>query len=243
MVDLKDLFVGGVGGAGALAAIAPAFSVEQEKADLWHVTRFQDAQSIAEQGLVRGMEPPASKQAKDYAEEAGDTMEMYEEPEDSRAERELQNLLADAKRKVSGVDDLPAHRDALFFWSRESDAEKAADNVGFGAVIVGVDLSKVPNGCTMAMGPTHIPDDIYKQIYDAYRGRGTYDEQELFEAAKDYWREVQPYDSARASSKDEVWTQCDIPPRAIEYIENPRTGRIVERPTEQSQATLRRFEQ
>lgn len=239
---LKDLGVGGAGllGGGAALAVAPAFAVPVEKADLYHVTRIRDAEKIAREGLRTGMLPPSQKEADDRVAEA-DGPVMDEETNSTRAERKLQELVAAAKRNVDSAADLPSHQDGVFFWTTEERADTASDSLGFGTAVVGVDVDMMPAECDFAMGPAGFLDSIFEEIWNAYRGRGSFDERELLLEAEDYWREVEPLDMDAARSTFEVWTDCNVPSEAITHIEDSNTGRVLERPVEQDQQTLREF--
>lgn len=242
-MNYRDLLVAGAGGVGALGAIAPAFSVDRGSADLFHVTRIRDAETIATQGLRKSAKTPATKQAEEVytEEEPPGGMEMRERGPTEQAEWKFDELIADSKRSVDGAGKFPAHQPAVFFWPRQSQASESAKSVNWATAIVGVDSSKLPPGCDIAIAPTDGLDYIFKQLYDTFRDHGTHDEQELYDEAKDWWREVGVYDG-QDYRRHEVWAGCNVPPGAIEYIENPRTGQILWRPTEKSQATLRDFE-
>jgi hypothetical protein len=239
---LKDLGVGGAGllGGGAALAVAPAFAVPVERADLYHVTRIRDAEKIAREGLRPGMLPPSQKQADERVAEAGGTG-MVEETNSTRAERKLQEIVQAAKRDVDSAEGLPDHDPAVFFWTAADRADTSSESLGFGTSIVGVDIEKVPPECDFAMGPAGWLDSIFEELWDGFRGQGTFDERELVLEAEDYWREVERLDMDDARSTYEVWTTCTIPPAAITHIEDSSTGRVLERPVEQDQRTLQEF--
>lgn len=227
-------------------------------ADLFHITRPLDATSIAENGLLRGSMNRTEKIARDAAGEVGQYDDdpdanpfMMEEPADVQADRRFDELMADAGRAVDRS--LPSHRseDAVFFWAEERNAIRAAKNRG-GAneVVVAVDSRKLPDGCEIVKGDISVTDSVYTRIREATsktasRPLSRDEEEELFEQAKEYWRDVIPYeygDGDEPFMKAEVWANCDVPPRAIEAIYDPETERVLYDPAEADQRTLREFE-
>lgn len=198
-------------------------------ADLFHITRARDVESIFRQGLQKEAEPPSVKQSEEIAQEEGITGEeamMMDSPTE-QAERWFDEVVADAKRAVDAATEFPTHQPAVFFWPSRSQAEQSAKSVPWGADIVAVDSSTVP--CDCAIGPTGGLDEIFKAYYDTARNHGSFDREAQFRRAKEWWREVEWYEGNSLHSH-EIWCGCDIPPSAIEYIYDRSRGKRLYEP-------------
>lgn len=191
-------------------------------ADLFHVTRLSDADVIAREGLRVDADELVVKQTGGPVDDP-----MIEESRDVRARRELDNLL-DSAQSHSGSQHFPAHSRSVFFWTRESRARRAARNTQAPSAIVGVDSDEIPCRCVVAS--IDISDYIYNELYDLY---GDFSEgtppRDLYDDAVEYWEGAEWY-TGQEDSRVEVFCGCDIPLRAIEYIEDPVDRRILYRP-------------
>ncbi len=208
-------------------------------ADLFHVTRSRDAAAIARQGLRRSSAPPAQKRGQELA-ETDDPDPMVEDPADVKADRDFDELLADAKRSVDGASEYPPHEHAVFFWPSKARASRAESNTSWSGAIVAVDSDALPPGCRPARGDITIADGIWRQFYQMYANHQNVNEGALYDDARRFWKDVTWYEGHN-DRDSEVWMGCDVPPDAIEYIEDADTGRVVYEPTAEDQATLEDF--
>lgn len=235
----KDIAVFVSGAVGA-AAIAPAFSIDTDATELYHITRVADANSIAQDGLQPGGLTPSEKEARDRV-GVDEREALMERPKSARAEELLQEVLYDARGEADIDPTLPTHNNAVFFWGNESDADSALDSFSAATAIVGVDIDQVPATCNFAMAPTDTPDGIFQAYFDALGGRGRADERELFEDAIEWWESVQRLDIEETRRGFEIWTNCTIPPKALTFIKRGSDGSVIVRPTEKSQTRLQEF--
>lgn len=209
---------------------------------LYHVTRRRDAETVFRQGLNRGEKTPAQKRGEELTEEAGDSpAARMEESSTEKAERWFDEVIEDAKRATDGAGEFPPHRFAVFFWPKESVARRAATDAPWGAVVVGVDTAALPSDCICAIGPTLELDGIFRAYWRAARDRGSVDDDEQFERAKEWWRSVEVYEGS-AKRNHEVWCGCDVPPHAIEWIQDPDSGRRLYEPPDEDQRRLFEYE-
>ena len=204
--------------------------------DLFHVTRLKDKDSIIRHGLRPGSKAPAEKKAEEMVEEAGGDpeTEFYEDPPDVKADRMFDRIIRHAAGEA-GITDFPPHDNAVFFWPRRKDAMRAGTNTPGKKAIVAVERDRMPDHCDFATGDHHELSWIWDECYQMHRhGTGT-TEEELMEAAIDWWQDVYWYDGTLDFHTQEVWTGCSVPPQAIEYIEDVQTGRrIYETPADPS---------
>jgi len=211
-------------------------------ADLFHVTRVRDADRIFIDGLVTTSDPPSRKENQEMIEaEDADPMAPLNESPTVQAERYFDEVIADAKRAVDGVGEFPNHQPANFFWPSENQARESAKSVNWGAVIIAVDRAKMPEQCRCAIAPTDGIDQIFKQYYDTFRDHATFDREEQYERAKEWWQEVQWYEGQNLR-RHEIWCDRDVPPYAIEWIHHPRVERRIYEPPEEGQARLLDYE-
>jgi len=246
----------GGGGSLSLFGTATEFNApgRADSADVFHVTRPLDAEQIAAEGLRRRAMELVEKEARDAAGEdysdgrAERQPYLDQEPRDVKATRYFDEIVADARREVAP--DAPRHEssEAVFFWTNERDAKRAADKRLKGGVIVAVDSRLLPDTARPVKASINASDTIYQMIWDALGTGQTYGretEEEAYELAKDYWSEVQPYTYDEGNDPfrtAEVWVNVDVPPEAIQAIYRPDTDRVLYDPAGADQRTLREFE-
>lgn len=211
-------------------------------ADLYHVTRARDADSIFLDGLVVDSDTPAQKQARELTADKRSEEVLHRESPTEQAERWFDEVVADAKRAVDGAGEFPAHQPANFFWPTENQARESAKSVNWAAVIVGVDRSEMPGRCRCAIGPIDGLDEIFKKYYDTARDHDTFDSEEQYERAKEWWREVEWYEG-QSLRRHEIWCGCNVPPHAIEWVHDPRRGTRIYEPPGENQRRLLDFAQ
>jgi len=209
-------------------------------ASLFHVTRTQDASAIAADGLRKSADRRVEKAALEAAGQ-DEWDPMTEESPDMKADRRFDEVVADARRAGDVPSGWPRHNNAVFFWPTEERAYSGADDTAGSNVIVAVDPDQMAASCTFLAGPIDLADDIWTGYYDLFRDTAPNpDEDRLYEVAQQFWRETHVYDG-NAGRDIEVWTGCDVPPDAIEYIIDPDTGRVLYEPVDADQRTLREF--
>jgi hypothetical protein len=181
---------------------------------LYHVTRRQDWRSIKAKGLRYGSEIAAVKEVQDVA---GGEIDPHHQPKEVQADREFDELIADARRAVEGADQFPRHDEAVFAWPSKMNARQSAKNMSFNTAVVAIDPERAP-GLKFAVGDTDEINHIWTEIYGQYSDRrsGT-PADELFDDAKRWWRDVEWY-SGGSSRQHEAWTGNNIPPKAITGI-------------------------
>lgn len=165
---------------------------------------------------------------------------MMEEPADIRADREFNEVMADAKRTVEGAGEFPAHHPAVFFWTSEARAIRAESDTAWTGAVVAVDRNRLPDGCRPARGDINVADSVWHEMYDLYRDHARGSRERAYEEAQRFWRGVSWYEG-HASRTDEVWVDCDVPPEAIEYIRRPDKAGILWEPADADQRTLSEF--
>jgi len=212
-------------------------------ADMFHITRVRDADNIFDSGLKRSSPSPARKNEQDLIDEMDDEpIDPMMEGPTQQAERWFDEVVADAKRAVDEASTYPKHQPANFFWPSKAQAIESSKSVPWAAVMVAVDREDMPDDCRCAIGPTSRIDVIFKEYWDTARDRFSFDPEQQFERAKEWWREVEWYEGGNRRAH-EIWCGCDIPSAAIEWIENPTTGRRLYEPPGAGQMTLREFMQ
>jgi hypothetical protein len=209
-------------------------------ADLFHVTRIRDAKDIAREGLKRGSPSPAEKKGRELAGESDRDFEMAEDQNTVKADRAFDELLADAKYAVEGAKEYPSHEYGVFFWPTKKRAYRAESDTNWTGTIVAVDSDALPPDCRPVRGDIEIADGIWDRYWQRYSNYADVDEDALYEEAKLFWQTASWYDGTTTGSDDEVWVGCDVPPEAIEYIENA-DGRVLYEPVDADQATLEEF--
>lgn len=208
---------------------------------IYHVTRRRDAEPIFRQGLLVDSDPPARKKQQELREQEKDTRGPMRDSPTVRAERDFDEIVRDAKREVEGTDKFPNHQPANFFWPTENQATQSAKSVRWGAVVVAVDVSKLPDHHQCAIAPTSGIDQLFKGYYDSYRGHGTLDTDKQWQLAREWWREVEEYDG-QTYRRHEIWCDQNIPPEAINRIYDYRSGRTIYAPPDEAdQRVLQEF--
>jgi len=199
-------------------------------ADLFHVTRKPDAAKIARHGLLRDAMSPAEKHNAPEVKDDG-WIDPVMEPADVRADRRFDELVSDAQRAAEGADQYPDHSYAVFFWDDKPQAEKTTRETNWPSVIVAVESERL--GCRCAAAEQTEISSIWHTIYDSQRDRAHADMRELYEDAVEWWEaDVEWYNKyGFYRERVEIWCGCDVPLRAIEYIEDPDTGKRVYEPT------------
>lgn len=221
------------------------FQAPGDDADLFHVTRTQDAESIARDGLLPNSPSATEKRAyEDAGQDPTDPDEpMIEEPRDTQADRIFDESVRDAKYATDN-EQYPDHEFAVFFWTREKTALRTAEEDKLRSIVVAVDSSKLPSECAPAAGDIRPLDTLWGNIW---RGLGVSGEvpsdERMLDLAGEYWDSVEWYEPGvePGGSETEVFMQCTVPPAAIEAIYNPETGRVLYEPAEADQRTLREF--
>lgn len=201
-------------------------------ADLFHVTQYTSVESIFRDGLKHRAPLRARQAAADAAgEESLDPMDPS--PNEEVADRAAEELIQAARRKADVPSDWPYHEDGLFFWPMKSQAISTAENEYGGAdPIVAVDSSKVSDSVTFLIGDANRLDPVFQAYWRQAAGRGTVtreDEEEMLETLVEWWEDVAVY-TGQAEYGHEVWCGSDIPPEAIEWIQDPANGRVLYSP-------------
>lgn len=186
---------------------------------LYHVTREENVPLLRREGLRTGM-PPAEAKLAGVPEEGFDDGEMSDE---ERAREMFNGYLREACPPG-----MPAHDDAVFFWSDRgraaSMAQKMERQTPFGYAVVVVDSDGIPCTCYEAVFEkaedlfTHIEYHIreYENI-DSMGPETDEDEVLLREAqgmARDYYASMRPF-TGTPNSDMEVVCGCDVPPEAV----------------------------
>ena len=221
----------------------------QGDADLYHVTRPIDTQTIFRQGLLKDSDSPAAKMAEENTPES-ESPHIQQDPKDVRADREFDETIQNARRRVAGTDRFPSHRDAVFAWPRIKNARNAAFGMkGRPRAIVHIDSSKMPE-CTFAAAPSRALSRLWEGIYNTFsdfaRESDRIRREEAFERAQDWWETVEMYDPDKQYRKRyEVWTGCNVPPEAIVKITDPdrevADDRPILQPPREGEQTIRDF--
>lgn len=189
--------------------------------DLHHITTFEKARRIIEEGFQPGL--PS---------EAGISPSEEEELEDMGLDV---NFSSEFWAREALNELLPSHSSSTFFWADESKANGLKHDMAIKAnekfVNIVVDSSKIP--CQCKTGPFQIAEHLFSMLEQSPNLIDFYDEEELESfGLLDEWKEmndlVEKYkDDLRdltEQDKDnwerEVMCDCQIPPEAIIRVDN-----------------------
>lgn len=201
-------------------------------ADLFHVTQYTSVESIFRDGLKHRAPLRARQAAADAAgEEELDPMDPA--PNEEVADRESERLIAAARSEADVPSGWPRHEDGLFFWPSKAQAVSTAENKYGGAdPIVAVDSTAVPDGVTFLIGDADRLDTVFQNYWRQAAGRANItreEEDEMYEMLVEWWGDVEVY-TGNVKRGHEVWCGADIPPEAIEWIQDPANDRTLYAP-------------
>lgn len=192
--------------------------------ELYHTSPCWNEDSIREHGLEIGRSCPADQKANRNT--TGDPHdrgedEFLEEPIDSRAQWEFDELLTDAQYATDNKH-LPLHDSGIFFFPTKRQVERTAKNVGWSGTIVKVDSDDLPDDCTCARGDYDMSEEMYSAIKAQFSDFSSshFTDEELYEKAQEYWEDScdPTKDDCTVTRSDEIWCGCDIPPGIIEFV-------------------------
>jgi hypothetical protein len=205
--------------------------------DLYHVTTnavvddiFRDGLlSSADQRVFAGMDI-----------DQDDMDDMAPEPSEVYAERRLEDIIQDARRAADVPSEWPAHADGVFSWPTHDAAIRAAKGqYGNSSPIVAIDSNRLPDDKVCLIAPAHTPDMLFEEFIKVSTDRQSLsmeDERELVDMTEEWWGEVQVYEG-QALRKHEVWCGGNIPPTAIEWIQDTQNDRRLYEPPSDPQQT------
>lgn len=198
---------------------------------LFHVTGSKRIDKIANEGLTLGNPLLCNDVYCDLSEEEDNS--GYAESDDAYvsedSESKLNEILNDfmpKKFKDAGV-----NREAIYFWTSEHQAAFAKHNMQKSHTkplcLVEINPEKIPckNKCVIA--DSTITDDMFELLgesgtaYD-YDFEESEESKKLDKMAKKFWKTAKFYSKKaheEASSTDEVFCPCSVPPEAIRNVQ------------------------
>ena len=200
--------------------------------DLFHVTQYASVEDIFADGLKQHAAIRARQvAAADAGEDELDPMAPV--PNEEVADRAAEELIQAARSKADVPSEWPRHADGVFFWPTKPQAVKTAENDFGGAdPIVAVNSSDLPERATCVIGSASRLDPVFQAYWKQAAGRGNVsreDEDAMLESVVEWWGDVEVY-TGQNKYDHEVWCDTDIPPEAIEWIEDPANGRTLYAP-------------
>lgn len=200
--------------------------------DLFHVTLRASVEDIFRDGLKQHAALRARQAAADAAGE--DELDpMTPAPNEEVADRKAEELIRAARSKTDVPSGWPRHEDGLFFWPTKSQAVSAAENDYGGAdPIVAVNNEDIPDSATCLIGDATRLDSVFQTMWKEAAGRANItreDEEEWVEHLVEWWQDVEVY-TGQSEYGHEVWCNTDVPPEAIEWIQDPVNDRTLYAP-------------
>jgi hypothetical protein len=206
-------------------------------ADLFHVTTSQVVDDIFRDGLL------SSADQRVFAMTDMDEDDMdgpTQEPPEVTAERRMEELISDARRAADVPSEWPVHELGVFSWPTHAAAIRSSKGMyGASSPIVAVDSTLLPDETILLTAPTGPLNVVFSSFYYVYTDRASYtpeDEERMYREVVEWWGEVQVYEG-QALSDHEVWCGTDIPPTAIEWIQDTANDRRLYEPPSDPQQT------
>lgn len=204
--------------------------------DLFHVTLYGSVEDIFRDGLKQHAAIRARQAAENDVGESG-LDPMAPTPNEQIADRDAEELIQAARSRADVPSSWPRHDAGLFFWPTKAQAVKSAGREYGGAdPIVAVNRVDIPDDATCLTGDAGRLDPVFQNYWNRASGnrRLTQErEDEMFEMLVEWWEDVEVY-TGQAKRGHEVWCDTDVPPEAIEWIQDPANNRTLYEPPDDS---------